>query len=478
MKPLNVRLPLVFRRAEEQPARMNRLFINENGEPTKLSKGVAAVTLTANALGLQAGPTSEPPAPNPISKSVSEVFGNFYGGEPPGYQVGGTRVVPAEEAQRDAFTPAQRNAHDLVASLAATGEQVSRQDLNPDRVASLMPAYNDALEVVELARPPLPPASMPRQVPEYQEMVSAHRSNVLELDEAAVGRVTQTFAARGIDLSDEGLGRFATVRDLPVPTEVNRSTAQQLMAALDGKERLDTIPAEVAGEDALLFQALEQLPLEELVQLRGELGVAAPAGELGVQEQTLGNVVIEQPFIDAFRNKLATAKQSVAPEALPAFKAARGLPGDATVDIATARALIEASRMPPPPAQRVVDGYIDGVGSPITVTRLHEDHWLRADAAEAFRSMKAAAAADGIDLGLNSAFRSHDEQKDLYAKYLNGTGNLAARPGYSNHEGGIAVDIPTGGTGTAVYRWLADNAGNFGFVRTVPSEPWHWEYHP
>ncbi len=92
--------------------------------------------------------------------------------------------------------------------------------------------------------------------------------------------------------------------------------------------------------------------------------------------------------------------------------------------------------------------------------------------------MHAAARAAGINLHVNSAFRSMEEQRALYQKYLNGTGNLAAKPGYSNHQGGIAVDINVGGTGTSTYKWLANNASRFGFVRTVPSEPWHWEYRP
>jgi LAS superfamily LD-carboxypeptidase LdcB len=29
---------------------------------------------------------------------------------------------------------------------------------------------------------------------------------------------------------------------------------------------------------------------------------------------------------------------------------------------------------------------------------------------------------------------------------------------------------------TNVYKWLAKNAAEYGFVRTVASEPWHWVY--
>lgn len=59
-----------------------------------------------------------------------------------------------------------------------------------------------------------------------------------------------------------------------------------------------------------------------------------------------------------------------------------------------------------------------------------------------------------------------------------------ARPGTSNHGGGIAIDLNVGGRNnfqplnTAVYVWLVKNAHKFGFIRTVSSEEWHWEYRP
>ena len=42
---------------------------------------------------------------------------------------------------------------------------------------------------------------------------------------------------------------------------------------------------------------------------------------------------------------------------------------------------------------------------------------------------------------VTSGFRTYAQQAALYAAYKNGTGNLAAPPGSSNHEGGQAVDV-------------------------------------
>lgn len=52
-----------------------------------------------------------------------------------------------------------------------------------------------------------------------------------------------------------------------------------------------------------------------------------------------------------------------------------------------------------------------------------------------------------------------------------------ARPGFSQHELGLAVDFAEGGRGltrgSAGYRWLRANANRYG-LRNLPSEPWHW----
>jgi len=92
--------------------------------------------------------------------------------------------------------------------------------------------------------------------------------------------------------------------------------------------------------------------------------------------------------------------------------------------------------------------------------------------------MKAAAAQAGITLHVNSGFRTMAEQTHLYSCYQHkncNNGNLAARPGTSNHQNGIAVDL---NVPSNIYNWLSKNARKFGFIRAVPSETWHWEYHP
>jgi len=91
----------------------------------------------------------------------------------------------------------------------------------------------------------------------------------------------------------------------------------------------------------------------------------------------------------------------------------------------------------------------------------------------AFLRMQAAAQAAGVQLSLTSGFRTMAEQTRLYNCYKSkrcNNGNLAAAPGYSNHQNGLALDLSTSS-------WLARNASKFGFVRTVSKEAWHYEFH-
>jgi LAS superfamily LD-carboxypeptidase LdcB len=99
---------------------------------------------------------------------------------------------------------------------------------------------------------------------------------------------------------------------------------------------------------------------------------------------------------------------------------------------------------------------------------------LEARTAKAFREMSRAARKKGIDLAIRSGFRSHDQQKELYARFRRGWGHMAAKPGFSNHQSGKAVDIDI--DDYKVYEWLKKHAHKFGFKKTVRREAWHWEY--
>lgn len=81
----------------------------------------------------------------------------------------------------------------------------------------------------------------------------------------------------------------------------------------------------------------------------------------------------------------------------------------------------------------------------------------------------------GEKLQIISGHRSRQEQEVLYQKYLNGTGNLAAKPGSSNHESGNAADVNIGGVSLQKNAKAARLAAELGLSFPVPGEPWHVE---
>ena len=133
---------------------------------------------------------------------------------------------------------------------------------------------------------------------------------------------------------------------------------------------------------------------------------------------------------------------------------------------------------------------------------------LQTEAADAFLSMQAAAAKDGVDVRMQSGYRSVSYQKKLYndkTQYYRSKGLIeaAARekaaaivnpPGCSEHNCGLAADLnspehttlDTGFADTAAFRWLCENAEQYGFILRYPKEaesvtgityePWHWRY--
>ncbi len=126
---------------------------------------------------------------------------------------------------------------------------------------------------------------------------------------------------------------------------------------------------------------------------------------------------------------------------------------------------------------------------------------LRPDAADAVERMFAAAQADGVGLTVVSAYRSYTDQESTYAYWVRQYGNAAlaetisARPGYSEHQTGLAVDVgqddgtctlATCFSGTTSAQWTSANAAAYGFIVRYPQgfdgitgyswEPWHLRY--
>ena len=121
-------------------------------------------------------------------------------------------------------------------------------------------------------------------------------------------------------------------------------------------------------------------------------------------------------------------------------------------------------------------GYVKGEAFEITVVTV-DNKKVELHTANAYHQMQQAAAKAGVNIAIVSGFRTMSEQQYLYGCYQNcncNNCNLAAKPGFSNHQSGHALDLNTGAAG--VLNWLNNNGPGYGFTRTVPSEDWHWEW--
>ena len=94
---------------------------------------------------------------------------------------------------------------------------------------------------------------------------------------------------------------------------------------------------------------------------------------------------------------------------------------------------------------------------------------------ELLRRLDAVGRELGAKVDIVSGFRTYEKQAELYAAYQAGTGNLAAKPGTSNHEHGGAADAYVNGVALASVKGAADIAAKYGLHFPVGGEAWHVE---
>ena len=119
---------------------------------------------------------------------------------------------------------------------------------------------------------------------------------------------------------------------------------------------------------------------------------------------------------------------------------------------------------------------------------------------EPLKAMFRAAEKDGLTLMISSAYRSYSYQKGLYNHYVKEQGQTvadtqSARPGHSEHQTGLAVDIEPASrqceieacfADTLEGNWIASHAHKYGFIIRYQEgqtettgytyEPWHLRY--
>lgn len=119
---------------------------------------------------------------------------------------------------------------------------------------------------------------------------------------------------------------------------------------------------------------------------------------------------------------------------------------------------------------------------------------INVDAYEKYKLMKADMASLGMNIWIQSGYRSYSLQESLYNKYVNRDGKLAAdtysaRPGHSEHQTGLAFDLNSISDDfqyTSEGKWINENAWRYGFILRYPKskesitgykyESWHLRY--
>jgi D-alanyl-D-alanine carboxypeptidase len=130
--------------------------------------------------------------------------------------------------------------------------------------------------------------------------------------------------------------------------------------------------------------------------------------------------------------------------------------------------------------------------------------YVRSIVIDDLRALGDAAKKNGTPVGSWSAYRSYQQQVDLFNGYVKAYGydnakEFSQRPGHSEHQLGLVIDFMASGangmlSGTsATGKWMAANAWKYGWVLSYPPskidpshlwnetvcfryEPWHYRY--
>ena len=120
---------------------------------------------------------------------------------------------------------------------------------------------------------------------------------------------------------------------------------------------------------------------------------------------------------------------------------------------------------------------------------------IERNVAKAFYDMAEAASKEGLELMVSSGYRSYEDQEEITNTYLELYGqkyvdNYVAKPGFSEHQTAMSLDIASKSVNTFVnsdeYVWMMDNAYKYGFILRYPRskeditgykcEAWHYRY--
>ncbi len=146
---------------------------------------------------------------------------------------------------------------------------------------------------------------------------------------------------------------------------------------------------------------------------------------------------------------------------------------------------------------KLSENYIPNDLEHINLNYACENKLLRHRAKINFENMAKDAKKEGFNIVAVSAYRSYNYQQVLYNNYVKDKGlyyadMCSARPGHSEHQTGLAIDIADetldydNFENTKEFEWIKNNAHKYGFIMRYPKakfhitgfkyEPWHYRY--
>ena len=133
----------------------------------------------------------------------------------------------------------------------------------------------------------------------------------------------------------------------------------------------------------------------------------------------------------------------------------------------------------------------------ISLKYSNKDKYLKKEAKIAFEKLSEDASNLGYRIVAVSAYRDYNYQNELFNYYVKEKGlnyalECSAKPGHSEHQTGLALDVEGSNKdydnfeNSKEFIWMKDNAHKYGFILRYPKdkehitgfkyEPWHYRY--
>ncbi len=146
---------------------------------------------------------------------------------------------------------------------------------------------------------------------------------------------------------------------------------------------------------------------------------------------------------------------------------------------------------------QLLSSYIPKNLESISLKYANKDKYLKKEAKIAFEKLSEDASKLGYRIVAVSAYRDYNYQNELFNYYVKEKGlnyalECSAKPGHSEHQTGLALDVEGSNKdydnfeNSKEFIWMKDNAHKYGFILRYPKgkenitgfkyEPWHYRY--